>query len=93
MRSVDYSDAIIALIDSDIHMCGTYNEIFLAESQHKPILAIIKGGPAKAPGWIFDVIRWQEMFCSVEECVEYLDKIDKSEIDIDDRWVLIRKHR
>jgi len=92
LRCVDYADFMIAAIDTTIHQCGTYDEIFLAERQHKPILAIINGGKKKAPDWLFDVVRHQEMFESVEECVEHLDRINKGEIKLDGRWVLIRKH-
>lgn len=91
LRCVDYADFIIAHIDTNVHMCGTYNEIFLAESQQKPILAIVNGGPAKAPDWLFGVIDYREMFSSIEGVVDHLNKINKGEIKLDDRWMLIRK--
>jgi hypothetical protein len=92
LRSVDYCDLLIINVDTDIHMCGSYDEVYNAEREHKPRLAIVKGGPAGAPDWLFDVVDWREMFPSVEACVDYLDRINSGEVELDDRWVLIRRH-
>ena len=37
LRMVDICDFVIVNLDMDIHACGTYEEIFLANSQKKPV--------------------------------------------------------
>ncbi len=92
LRCVDYADFIIAYIDTNVHMCGSYDEIINAEREHKPILAIINGGKKKAPTWLFDIINWEEMFDTTIQCVEHLGKINTGKMKTDKRWVLLRKH-
>ena len=90
LRMVDISDFIIAYIDVDIHACGTYHEIVLGDTQHKPVLLIIKGGKQRCPSWLFGIIHYQYMFDSVEECINYLDKVNSGDVIMDDKWVLLR---
>jgi nucleoside 2-deoxyribosyltransferase len=92
LRFVDISDAIVAVIDRNIYQCGTLNEVFVAEAQHKPILAIVEGGLYKLPRWLFDVLDFNLIFESVEEVIEYLELINQQENILDDRWVLVRKY-
>jgi len=92
LRQVDMSDFMIAKVDVNIHMCGTYHEMVFADLEHKPVLMIIEGGKEKAPSWLFAFYDYKLMFDSDDECVEYLNQINEGKIDIDDRWVLIRKY-
>ncbi len=92
LRYTDLSDFIIAVIDPNIHLCGTYNEIFEAERQKKPRFAIIKGGLKAMPSWLFAVFNYKCVFSSVDECVQHLKKINDGTIRADDKWVLIRNH-
>lgn len=91
LRFTDYSDFVIAYIDPSVPTCGTWDEIFLAERQKKPILCIINGGPKKAPVWLFDVVPVEEMFGNIQDLVDYLVGINVGLIETDDRWVLVRK--
>lgn len=91
LRCVDYCDFLTVMIDKDIHMCGTYDELFTAERQKKPILAIVNGGKKSCPGWLFDVIDHELMFDNVSSCVEYLNNVNSGHIKLDSRWVLIRQ--
>lgn len=91
LRQVDLSDFIIAKIDKSIHMCGSYHEIILADIEKKPILAVIEGGKKNAPAWLFGILDHKFMFDSEDECVKYLDKVNRGEVRIDDKWVLLRK--
>jgi len=91
LRQVDLSDFVIAKVDKNIHMCGSYHEIFLADIEKKPILAIIEGGKKNAPAWLFGILDHNLMFDDAEECVKYLDKINRGLVKLDDRWVLLRK--
>ena len=38
LRLVDISDFLIVSLDLNTHPCGTYEEIFLANRQKKPII-------------------------------------------------------
>lgn len=87
LRCVDYSDFIIAYIDPDVHMCGSYHEIVCAVNQKKPVLAIIKGGRKRASSWLFGIIRPDAMFDSIDDLVKYFNNPDFS---LDERWVLFR---
>jgi len=91
LRSIDLVDFLVVKIDSSIHMCGTYWETLIADWQHKPVLAIIEGGKEKAPMWLFGILDHNLMFNNEDECIDYLDKINKGLIELDDKWVLIRK--
>jgi len=91
LRLVDMSDFIIALIDTDIHMCGTYDEIFTAEDQQKPVLFIVPNGIESLSSWMYSVINPAEVFNSVDECINYIKNIDNETVTIDRRWVLVKK--
>ena len=91
LRQIDFCDFLIVKIDTNCHMCGTYSEIQIADLQHKPILAIIEGGKEYAPSWLFGILDHQFMFNNEDECVEYLDNVNKGLIAVDSKWVLIRK--
>lgn len=92
LRFVDLCDFVIAYVDPTIHMCGTYHEIFLASQQEKPILLIVNGGLDAMPAWLFSVVNYKEVFASIDDCIAYLDLIDRGIVNIDDRWVLIRNY-
>ena len=89
LRAIDWCDFVIAKIDLDTHMCGTYDEIFLAEREHKTIFVIMGKDQKKTdiPSWLVSFINEYEIFETEDECVEYLKKIDSGEIKMDERWV------
>jgi len=91
LRFTDAADFLVVYIDPAIPSWGTPDEIYTAERQKKPIFAIVKGGIAKLPTWLFGVFRLNEVFSTLEECIEHLNQIDRGEIEMDRRWVLFRK--
>jgi hypothetical protein len=90
-RMVDMCDIYIVYIDINVHMCGSYFECKVAEEERKPILMILADGMKKAdlPTWLVDLVNYDEMFLSVEECVDYLEKIDNGIISFDDRLIKV----
>lgn len=100
LRFVDLSDFLVAVIDPTIHMCGTYNEIFLAEQQHKPMFFICEGGLKKLPRWLFDVIDLTDskkgttcnVFDNLYEVIHQLKLLNNGTVELSDKWVLIRKY-
>jgi len=100
LRFVDLSDFLVAVVDPKVHMCGTYNEIFIAEQQHKPCFFVCEGGLKKLPRWLFDVIDLEDpdkgtrcnVFENIEDVIQELVDIDSGKLPMSNKWVLIRKH-
>jgi len=90
LRQVDFSDFLVVKIDPKVHTCGTYSEIQIADLQHKPILVIIDGGRELAPSWLFGILDYRLMFDNEDECLDYLDRVNRGKIILDDKWFLIR---
>jgi|TARA_R110002110_G_scaffold3190_4_gene16440 hypothetical protein len=95
LRCVDISDFIIASIDTDVHACGTYEEVSLANSQKKPILIWCQQGKQNAPSWLFFMLPHQHIFGSMDELIEYLEHIDSSEKQVKHlkRWFFFDQER
>jgi nucleoside 2-deoxyribosyltransferase len=87
LRLVDISDFLIVNLDLDIHPCGTYEEIFWANRQKKPIIVHMVQGKQSAPDWLFGTIPHQMIFSSWEDVKQYLLHINhKAEINTHNRW-------
>ena len=76
LRCVDISDFIIASIDTNVHACGTYEEIAVANSQKKPVLIWCQQGKHNAPNWLFFMLPHQHIFGSLDALLEYLVNVD-----------------
>lgn len=87
LRLVDISDFLIVNLDLDIHPCGTYEEIFWANRQKKPIIVHMVQGKNKTPDWLFGTIPHQMLFSHWDEIKQYLSHINSSEnINTYKRW-------
>jgi nucleoside 2-deoxyribosyltransferase len=87
LRLVDISDFLIVNLDLDIHPCGTYEEIFWANRQKKPIIIHMVQGKQNAPDWLFGTIPHEMIFSSWDDIKIYLDQINsKTEINNYNRW-------
>jgi len=87
LRLVDISDFLIVNLDLDIHPCGTYEEIFWANRQKKPIIVHMVQGKQNAPDWLFGTIPHEMIFSSWEDVKKYLLQIHReSEIKTHNRW-------
>lgn len=87
LRLVDISDFLIVNLDLDIHPCGTYEEIFWANRQKKPIIVHMVQGKRSAPDWLFGTIPHQMIFSSWNDVKEYLNQIHTyAEINTFNRW-------
>ena len=95
LRCVDISDFIIASIDVDVHACGTYEEITLANSQKKPVLVLCQQGKEYAPNWLFFMLPHQHIFGSMEDLISYLNHVDtyEDEIEHHKRWLFFDQER
>ena len=91
LRLVDISDFLIVNLDLDIHPCGTYEEIFWANRQKKPIIIHMVQGKKFAPDWLFGTIPHEMIFSSWTEIKEYLTNIHTSqEIVTYNRWYFFK---
>lgn len=88
LRMCDKADFIIALVDVDQHLCGSYEEIFTCNRDKKPVLVWSVGGKEKAPNWLFFTLPHELIFGSIAEVEEYIRHIDEDkEIDtLNNRW-------
>ena len=62
LRLVDISDFLIVNLDLDIHPCGTYEEIFWANRQKKPIIIHMVQGKEHTPDWLFGTVPHQMIY-------------------------------
>lgn len=92
LRLVDISDFLIVNLDLDTHPCGTYEEIFWANRQKKPIIIHMVQGKDRTPDWLFGTIPHQMIFSNWDELKNYLYYINNSEnIDTYRRWYFFTK--
>ena len=89
LRMTDLADFLVVYIDLAIPMCGTWEELFNANRQKKPIIVIIKGGPKGAPLWLHGTIHYKYMFDSLISAKSYLAHIDAGTEEMDGRWQLL----
>ena len=91
LRLVDISDFLIVNLDLDIHPCGTYEEIFWANRQKKPIIIHMVQGKQYCPDRLFGTIPHQMIYSNWDDIFSYLEHIDNSEnIDNYNRWYFFK---
>lgn len=78
LRMVDVSDFLIVNIDLDVHACGTYEELFLANRQRKPIIVHVEQGKKYTPDWLFATLPHEMIFSTWDEVTRYLDNINSA---------------
>lgn len=93
LRFTDIVDFLVVKVNPNCHMCGSYDELFTAERQRKPIFCIIEEGIERLPVWLFGVFHLDNVFTSVDECVERLIQLDNTPFEeLNDCWVLVGQH-
>lgn len=87
LRLVDISDFLIVNLDLEVHPCGTYEEIFWANRQKKPIIIHMVQGKQSAPDWLFGTIPHEMIFSSWDLIKQYLSDVNSlAEIKTFNRW-------
>ena len=87
LRMCHISDFLLVNIDTDVHACGTYDEISIANTQKKPIIIHCEQGKAHLPNWMFAMLPHQFFFSTWEEACEYLQHVAHApEVDWLKRW-------
>jgi len=87
LRCCDKADFIIAYLDFDKKITGSYEEIFRSNMSKKPILIFAKQGKAEIPNWLYWTLDINEIFENMGEVVQYLNNInDEIVTPNQDRW-------
>jgi len=88
LRMVDMADFLIAYLDTDVHMCGTYEKIFWANRLKNPVLIMCAQGKENAPDWLFATLPHQHIFSSFPDVLIYLAHINwDMYVDHMQRWL------
>lgn len=89
LRMCDEASFLIVNLDMEIHPCGTYEEIFLANRQRKPILVHCEQGKSQVPDWLFAALPHNLFFDDWFDLKEYVSCIDSglNNDDLNGRWV------
>jgi hypothetical protein len=90
LRFVDLSDFVVFKLDPSVPTYGSLDEIYTAEDQHKPMYMVVEGGKNNLPFWLWAVVDHNEVFSNLDELVEHLVSVNRSDLSQDKRWVLIR---
>lgn len=75
LRMVDINDFLVVNVDTRNHACGTYEELFLANRQKKPVIVRVEQGKENAPNWLFATLPHEMIFSTWEEVHQYLRHI------------------
>ena len=87
LRLVDISDFIVVNLDLNIHPCGTYEEIFWANRQKKPVIMRVLQGKENAPDWLFGTFPHQHIFSDWNDVYAYLEHVNSAEnVNNYNRW-------
>jgi hypothetical protein len=87
LRLVDLSDFLVVNLDMEVHACGTYEELFLANRQKKPIVVRLEQGKKACPDWLLGVLPHQMIFSTWDEVGRYLRHVAVDDVvDSFNRW-------
>lgn len=90
LRMVDIADFLVIYINPKVQMCGTWEEIFLANREKKPMLVVWEGGKEAVSSWFFGVIHHSNIFSNFDELIERIELINSGKYPMDDRWILFK---
>jgi len=88
LRMCDMADFLIVNLDKDVPTCGTWEELFNANREKKPILVRYAQGKRNAPSWLFWTIPHQHIFSTWDEIYAYIREVDSGDYTHDyKRWL------
>jgi nucleoside 2-deoxyribosyltransferase len=88
LRMVDICDFLVVNLDLDIHACGTYEEIFLANRQKKPVFVHVEQGKNNTPDWLFAALPHEYFSSTWEQVHKHIKHVarDPKFVDYHNRW-------
>lgn len=87
LRMIDICDFLIVHLDTNITMCGTWEEIFWANRMKKPILIHCEQGKQGIPDWLYGTCSYREFFDDWVQLKGYLAGINNGIEPETDRWM------
>ena len=89
LRLTSLADFLIVNIDMDIHLCGTYEELCLANGEGKPILIRCAQGKEHMADWVFGMISHEHVFGEWGNLIDYLHHVHSDAEGVYDfgRWI------
>lgn len=98
LRMVDKADFLICNIDVEVHACGTYEEIFWANRQKRPIILHVEQGKKATPDWLIGALTPELIFDNWGDIIDYLrDKVaytdNYEDIETFNRWILFNMEK
>jgi hypothetical protein len=84
---VDNANFLIVYWDTDVHMCGTLEEVFLSNRMKRPIYIMCRQGKSGMPDWMFGVCPHQYFHDSWSSLLGDLICINDGLTDPGDRWM------
>jgi len=88
LRLIDKSDLIYTHVDPNVYSFGTPDEIGMARTQRKPVIAVVNGGIQKAPYWLIGRIGRQNIFASDNDAISYMKDIMHGKVPFDPKsWL------
>lgn len=89
LSCVDRCDILIAGLPYRIPTTGSHHEIINSNNAKKPTIIFCPQGVEKIADWYFGIIRPEFMFSTLDNLINYLDKVDRGEEENNDRWYFI----
>ncbi len=87
LRMVDICDFVVCNLDSEVHACGTYEELYWANRMKKPIIVRTSQGIEHTPDWLFGTLPFEMIFSTWDQVKVYLRHIAHDPvIDRLNRW-------
>lgn len=87
LRMVDITDFTIVALDRTHFPCGTYEELFLANREKKPVLVCSAQEPKFTSLWLYGTLPHQHIFHEWSDLFDYLEHINTAaEVDRLNRW-------
>ena len=87
LRMVDHSDFIVVNFDIDSHPCGTFDELFMAADENKPVVVMCPQGKDKIYDWMFGRLRPEMFFDNWDDVKKYLSHVAfDPEVDTFNKW-------
>jgi len=88
LRMVDISDFLVVNLDLETHACGTYEELFLANRQKKPIIVRVEQGKQNTPSWLLATLPHEMIFSTWDQVKAYLRHVARdATIQHFNRWM------
>lgn len=93
LRFVDKCDFLIVNMDLDTPMCGTWEELFLANRSRKPIIVMCPQGKGQISDWLYGTIPHNLFFDNWDKVKKYLMKVHtaKTVNTIGNRWLFFTR--